>query len=627
MKKLLAGLLALFCLSAQAQFTPGQLLTAQTLNAQFAHYLPIVGGTLTGPLTVPMLTTANAQITGGSVKANTVNGVLNAAICSGGSSAAAWCSGSDIGAWVNAAFAACSNKCTVYVPAGTYSSSTTIEYPVATNGTAALRFDPGATLNYTGSGWAIEANGAGNASANVDIEVGTITGTSAGLGGIHLKAFNKGQVKSTSISGFTNGDAILNEGDNSVDIFAPNLSGNKNGVRNVGVVVGGNNYSANAIHVYGGMIASNTNWGWIEDGINAGTVGPNENNVANGVVFENNGTNGNSATGQIFNQQCDSCSFEHNYLEYFAGSTKTNSIQVGDASHKSNATTIRANWLGSTGATNSISNVNSDGLSVVDNIEAGSPTNFFLQGTASRHTFIGKNEAYSATNYLAGVDNGDTVVMGLGGTVTWINASGGTPNGYGFNQIAGLNQDLVIRSRSGATNTVQFMNAAGSPTSAIDDAGEFTGNVMVKSQGVENFANNAMGYTFFSGSVVIRAASSSGSILMQDGAGGYTAPTTMGSLTANGSISATTTGTMPLYSTTGVGVNAPHMVQGSVALSSGSATVTLSGSAVYTSSSSYACTANDTTAANAVKVGQTSGTSITFTGTSTDIVQFLCAGS
>ncbi|KVW08492.1 hypothetical protein WK91_30670 [Burkholderia cepacia] len=108
-------------------------------------------------------------------------------------------------------------------------------------------------------------------------------------------------------------------------------------------------------------------------------------------------------------------------------------------------------------------------------------------------------------------------------------------------------------------------------------------------------------------------------------------PPAIGATTANTgrftTLSSTGTGAMPLYSTTGTGVNAPHMVQGNVALSSGSATVTLSGSAVFTSSSSYTCMANDTTAANAVKVSQGSGTSITFTGTGTDSVQFLCAGN
>lgn len=95
----------------------------------------------------------------------------------------------------------------------------------------------------------------------------------------------------------------------------------------------------------------------------------------------------------------------------------------------------------------------------------------------------------------------------------------------------------------------------------------------------------------------------------------------------SGSAFITGQGGMPLYDTTGTGVNGPHMVQGSIALASGSATVTLSGSAAFTSASSYVCTANDTTAANPVRVSQGSGTSITFTGTGTDTVRFLCTGS
>jgi hypothetical protein len=86
-------------------------------------------------------------------------------------------------------------------------------------------------------------------------------------------------------------------------------------------------------------------------------------------------------------------------------------------------------------------------------------------------------------------------------------------------------------------------------------------------------------------------------------------------------------GAMPMTSTTGSNVIGPHMVQGSIALAAGTATVTLSGSAVFTSSTSFTCTANDSTAANSVRVNQASGTSITFTGTSTDTVQFLCAGN
>ena len=73
-KNWLVGLLALsLSVAAFAQFAPGQILTAAQLNAAFANVLPIAGGTLTGPLTVPTLTattalnTAHANITGGTI--------------------------------------------------------------------------------------------------------------------------------------------------------------------------------------------------------------------------------------------------------------------------------------------------------------------------------------------------------------------------------------------------------------------------------------------------------------------------------------------------------------------------------------------------------------------------------
>ncbi|WP_186260354.1 hypothetical protein [Burkholderia gladioli] len=45
---------------AHAQFVPGQVLTASQLNAAFANVMPRSGGTLTGPLTVPSLTSTGA---------------------------------------------------------------------------------------------------------------------------------------------------------------------------------------------------------------------------------------------------------------------------------------------------------------------------------------------------------------------------------------------------------------------------------------------------------------------------------------------------------------------------------------------------------------------------------------
>lgn len=70
-----------------------------------------------------------------------------------------------------------------------------------------------------------------------------------------------------------------------------------------------------------------------------------------------------------------------------------------------------------------------------------------------------------------------------------------------------------------------------------------------------------------------------------------------------------------------------HFVTGSATLSTGSATVTLTGSAIYSSSSSYFCFGSNQTAANAVKVTYSSGSSFTITGTGSDVINFICFGN
>jgi hypothetical protein len=91
MKKLFAfTLLLLASISAWAQFVPGQILTAQALNGQFALYAPLGGATFTGPVTIPTLTvtgttsfgsiqTSAATITGGSI-----SGITPLPVASGG---------------------------------------------------------------------------------------------------------------------------------------------------------------------------------------------------------------------------------------------------------------------------------------------------------------------------------------------------------------------------------------------------------------------------------------------------------------------------------------------------------------------------------------------------------------
>ena len=56
MKKFICGLLLLVCAHANAQFTPGQVLTASQLNQQFDLKANLTGATFSGPVSTPSLT-------------------------------------------------------------------------------------------------------------------------------------------------------------------------------------------------------------------------------------------------------------------------------------------------------------------------------------------------------------------------------------------------------------------------------------------------------------------------------------------------------------------------------------------------------------------------------------------
>jgi hypothetical protein len=81
------------------------------------------------------------------------------------------------------------------------------------------------------------------------------------------------------------------------------------------------------------------------------------------------------------------------------------------------------------------------------------------------------------------------------------------------------------------------------------------------------------------------------------------------------------------YNHSGTQQTAVHIVEDTATLSTGAVTVTLVGSAQFTSNATYSCTANDNTAANPVQVTQTSASSITFTGTGSDVVHYICVGN
>ncbi|AAR89341.2 gp48 [Burkholderia phage Bcep43] len=122
-KHVLFGVLLTACgLPAFAQFAPGQVLTAAQLNSQFALYVPLAGGTLTGPLTVPTLTvttalnTAHANITGG-----TISGLSTPISVPSGGLGAASLSGYLYGNGTSAVTAAATIPC---IPASTNATCT-----------------------------------------------------------------------------------------------------------------------------------------------------------------------------------------------------------------------------------------------------------------------------------------------------------------------------------------------------------------------------------------------------------------------------------------------------------------------------------------------------------------------
>jgi hypothetical protein len=83
---------------------------------------------------------------------------------------------------------------------------------------------------------------------------------------------------------------------------------------------------------------------------------------------------------------------------------------------------------------------------------------------------------------------------------------------------------------------------------------------------------------------------------------------------------------LPVFNTAGTRVSNPHIVSDTVTLSAGGATVTLTGLAAFSSAGSYNVVALDVTANHSVLVVKTSGTTLTFTGTGTNVINFIAIG-
>src|SRR5579875_549618 len=205
---------------------------------------------------------------------------LSAPVIDGGVVVTAYASTGDLGQQFAAAYAA-NGQTAYYIPAGTYTTAHTISITPQSSGNISLRCAPGTTIQYTGSGDAFAALGTGQSQANLVLSGCRFTwaGSTGHANGVHLEAFNKATIFNVSASGFTKGDGFFNQGVNTADFYNIQSTGNLNGVHNIGVVVVGLHFTANALHFNCGILANNSQWGVYEDGAQAGTVGPDTNNT------------------------------------------------------------------------------------------------------------------------------------------------------------------------------------------------------------------------------------------------------------------------------------------------------------------------------------------------------------
>lgn len=264
-----------------------------------------------------------------------LNGALNAATYSG----------SDIGAKINAAFAALPNGGTVTVPTGTWSFTTQAVIPVASNLRYALICDPGAVLNWIGSGVGILASGTPSMqNLSVTIQNCTVdgTGSTSGSVGIEMQGFYGSQLQNDTARNFSGGVGILFHGAGISLVTAPHLYANKYGMQLLGDSTTAT--ASNAIHVIGGSIGGNSTWGIYDDYSDNTATGATINNSYEGIDFAVNGT-ASTTSGNIFLEAPLSFAITNNYFESVVG---TENVQAGTNGQAAGMGVITGNHIDNT---------------------------------------------------------------------------------------------------------------------------------------------------------------------------------------------------------------------------------------------------------------------------------------
>jgi hypothetical protein len=322
--------------------------------------------------------------------------------------------GSDIGDRVNHALTSCGMQCTVYIPPGNYSFSTTIHLPLIPFGEYKLAGDPGAVLTYSGSGDAISSPIGGTPGVSqLLIEGFQLKGNSRATAGIHLLPTNRITVRNMAIIGFSNGDGILVEGTNSSNIYDNLIVNNKNGIRLIPTLCsaslpihcgasGDVPYAANAIHVTHNQIAANSQWAIYEDAVMVGHgLTESENNLYQGNNFEENGSAGPMfGAMNLTRSRGDVIS-----ANYFEKSPRQIVLGVPGAGsgYRAYGVVVRDNFFTTlTGTPFNIEIENADSTMIEGNSElvaSTGPKNCFVNMVGETRTWISKNAMYQNNSY------------------------------------------------------------------------------------------------------------------------------------------------------------------------------------------------------------------------------------
>ncbi len=322
--------------------------------------------------------------------------------------AATSAAGIDIGDRVNHALKSCALQCTVYIPAGNYSFATTIRLELNAFGKYKLSGDPGAVITYTGSGDAINTH-ANNmqGSSQLLIEGFQLKGNPHAKAGIHTMPTNRISIRNMVITGFTAGDGILVEGTNDSNIYDNLIASNKNGIRLIPTLCGGEPlqcgpsvdgppFAANAMHVTYNQITGNSQWAIFEDTtiVGHGLAGA-LNNLYMGNDFELNG-------GGIYLTRSRGTVIDANYFEQSPRQVVLGIANAGSG-YRAYGPVVRDNYFTTTtGTLYNIEIENADSATIEGNSElvaSINPKNCFVNMVGSTRTWISKNAIYQKNAY------------------------------------------------------------------------------------------------------------------------------------------------------------------------------------------------------------------------------------